>query len=187
MQQQHRVQPGSVLDERGPHLIAGCIMLDQPVAGRGGLTVALDGDAPVPRLVDQLELGLEKVHVQPQRSVKVRHGLPGDLSRVTIMTDETAYHGTILLLDPGLVVATIRARPGELDAMVGTVLDQRFVDERAVVTRSAFIRVDTTDGERQPLSDGFQSRHDQGLLPGQQGYGFGPAGADVGSQQAVDE
>ena len=50
------------------------------------------------------------------------------------MTDETAYHGAILLLDPGLVVATVRPGPGELDAMVGTVLDQRLVDEHAVVT-----------------------------------------------------
>ena len=41
------------------------------------------------------------------------------------MTDETAYHGAILLLDLGLVVATVRPGPGELDAMVGTALDQR--------------------------------------------------------------
>ena len=54
------------------------------------------------------------------------------------MTDETAYHGTIFLLDPNLVVAAVRPGPGELDAMVGTVLEQCLVDERAVV-----IRVDT--------------------------------------------
>ena len=63
------------------------------------------------------------------------------------MADETPYYGTILLLDPGLVVATVRPRPGELDAMVGTVLDQRLVDERAVVIHSALVRVDTPDAE----------------------------------------
>ena len=63
------------------------------------------------------------------------------------MADEAPYHGAILLLDPGLVVATVRPRPGELDAMVGTVLDHRLVDERAVVVHSAFIRVDTPDAE----------------------------------------
>ena len=103
------------------------------------------------------------------------------------MTGETPYDGAILLLDPGLVVATVRPGPRELDAMAGAVPDHRLVDEHAVVIHSALIRVDTPYGEGQPLPDGFQSRHDQGLLPGQQGYGFGPAGADVGSHQAMDE
>ena len=103
------------------------------------------------------------------------------------MTDETAYHGTILLLDPGLVVAAVRPRPGELDATVGTVLDQRLVDEHAVVTHSALVRVDTPDGEGQPLPDGFQTRNHQGLLPGQKGNRFGPASTDVGGYQAVDK
>ena len=160
-------------------------MLDQPVAGRGGLTVMLDGGGAGPNLVDQLERGLEEVNVPTQRFVKVRHGLSGDLLRATVMTDEAKYHGTILPLDPGLVVAAVRPRPGELDAMVGTVLDHRLVDERAVVTRSAFIRVDTPDGEGQPLPDGSQSLHNQRLLPGQEGDGFGPAGTDVGGYQAV--
>ena len=69
--------------------------------------------------------------------------------------------------------------------MVGAVLDQRLVDERAVVIHSAFIRVDTPDGEGQPLSDGSQSRNYQGVLPGQEGHGFGPAGTDVDGYQAV--
>ena len=46
---------GSSLDERGPHVIAGGSMLDQPVAGRGRRTVTLDGGASIPGLVDQLE------------------------------------------------------------------------------------------------------------------------------------
>ena len=103
------------------------------------------------------------------------------------MTDETAYHGAVLLLDPGLVVAAVRPRPGELDAMVGAVLDRRLVDEHAVVIHSALVRVDTPDGEGQPLPDGSQSRNHQGLLPGQEGHGFGPASTDVGGHQAVDE
>ena len=98
------------------------------------------------------------------------------------MTDETAYHGTILLLDPSLVVTAVSPGPGELDTAIDAVLDQRLVDERAVV-----IRVDTTDAKRQPLPDGFQSLHNQGLLLGQEGNGFGPPGADVGGDQAVDE
>ena len=69
MQQQHRIQPGPVMDEGGPHVIVGCMMLDQPVSGRGQRTVTLDGGASFPGLVDQLERGLEEVHVQTQRPV----------------------------------------------------------------------------------------------------------------------
>ena len=71
--------------------------------------------------------------------------------------------------------------------MVGAALDQRLVDERAFVIHSAFIRVDTPDGEGRPLPDGSQSRNYQGLLPSQKGHGFGPANTDVGGYQAVDK
>ena len=66
--------------------------------------------------------------------------------------------------------------------MAGAVLDQRFVDERTVV-----VRVDATDVERQPPPDGLQSVHNPGLLRGQKGNGFGPAGADVGGDQAMND
>ena len=61
------------------------------------------------------------------------------------MADEAPYHGAILLLDPGLVVAAVRPRPGELDATVGAVLDQRLVDERAVVTHLALAPIHRKD------------------------------------------
>lgn len=80
MEQQHRVQPSPVLDERGPHVILGGVVLDQPVAGRGRRTVTLDSGDSVPSLVDQLEGRLEEVHVQEQRPLELRHGLTGDLT-----------------------------------------------------------------------------------------------------------
>ena len=98
------------------------------------------------------------------------------------MADEASYHGTVLLLNPGLVVAAVGSGPGELDAAVGAVCDQRFVDERAVV-----IGVDAKDGKGQLLRDGLQPLHNQRLLPGQEGYRFGPASANVGCDQTVDE
>ena len=52
------------------------------------------------------------------------------------MTNETECHGAIFLLDPGLVVAAIRSGMGEFDTMVGAVLDQRLVDERASLSES---------------------------------------------------
>ena len=69
-----------------------CIVLDQPVAWRGRRTVTLDGGGAVPDLVDQLERGLEEVHVQTQRPVQVRHGLTGNLPRIAVMADEPPYH-----------------------------------------------------------------------------------------------
>ena len=52
------------------------------------------------------------------------------------MTNETAYHGAIFLLDPDLVVAAVRSGMGEFDTMVGAVLDQRLVDQRASLSES---------------------------------------------------
>ena len=80
------------------------------------------------------------------------------------MADEAAHHVAVLLLDPGLIVAAVRSGARELDVVIGAVPDQRLVDECAVV-----VRVDAANGERQPLPDGFQSFHNQGLLLGQQG------------------
>ena len=97
------------------------------------------------------------------------------------MTDVVADHRAVLLLNPGLVVLAVRPGTSELDAPLGAVLDQRLVDEYAVV-----VRVDAFDGEGQLPCDGLQSCHHQGLLPGQQWNGLGPAGADIGGHQAVD-
>ena len=79
------------------------------------------------------------------------------------MADEAAHYIAVLLLNPCLVIAAIRPGPGELDAPVGAVPDQRLVDERTVV-----VGVNAANGERQPLADGFQSLHDQRLLLDQQ-------------------
>ena len=46
---------GPILLQRCLHLAVSCIVLGQPVAGRGGLTVPLDGVGAVPGLVDQFE------------------------------------------------------------------------------------------------------------------------------------
>ena len=127
-------------------------MLDQPVTGRGRWTVPFDGGASIPGLVDQLECGLEEVHVQAQLYGALRHGLTGHLTRVAVMADEAAQHVAVLLLNPCLIIAAVCSGPGELDAALGAVPDQRLVDERAVV-----VGVDASDGERQPLPDGFQS------------------------------
>ena len=91
------------------------------------------------------------------------------------MTQETAGHRTILLLNPGLVI--LPARPGTVNSMppFGAVLGGGAVDDHAAVAG-----VDAGDGKGQLCGDGLQSCHHQGLLPGQQGNGPGPAGAGAG-------
>ena len=56
--------------------------------GQLARTFSLVIDSPVVRFTAALDR-LEEVHVQTQRFVKVPHGLPGDLARVTVVTDET--------------------------------------------------------------------------------------------------
>ena len=52
------------------------------------------------------------------------------------MTDEVADHRAVLLLNPGLVVLAVRPGTGELDAPLGAVLGDGFVDEYAVIART---------------------------------------------------
>ena len=51
------------------------------------------------------------------------------------MSHEAAYHGTVLLLYPRLVVLTVRTGACELDASLFIVAKQCLVDEHAVVVR----------------------------------------------------
>ena len=96
-------------------------MLHEPVTGRGGRAVALDDPGPVPDLLQKLERGLEVVHVQPYRLVQVDHRLSRDPARVPVIAGEPADYGTVLLLDPCLVVLAVSPGAGELDSPVGTV------------------------------------------------------------------
>ena len=44
------------------------------------------------------------VHVQAHRAILMGQGLTGDCAGVAFVSDEAAYHGTVLLLYPRLVV-----------------------------------------------------------------------------------
>ena len=68
------------------------------------------------------------------------------------MADEPADYGTVLLLDPGLVVLAVGPGPGEFDAPVSAVLHQGIVDEGTIV-----VRVNAENREWQLPGDGLQS------------------------------
>ena len=59
------------------------------------------------------------------------------------MTDVVADHRPVLLLNPGLVVLAVRPGTGELDAPLGAVLGERFVDEYAVVVVNVLLSSDS--------------------------------------------
>ena len=99
------------------------------------------------------------VHVQPHRTVQVRHRLTGHWSGVAFASDEAAYYRTVFLLYPRLVVLAVRTRAGELDASLLAATEQLLVDEHAIV-----VGVDATDRDREDARDRFQPRNHQGLL-----------------------
>ena len=77
------------------------------------------------------------------------------------MADEATDGGSVLLLDPGLVILAVGSGTGELDAPVSAVIYQRLVDEHAVI-----VGVDASYGKEQLSADGFQPFDHQGLFPG---------------------
>ena len=109
------VQPGAILSQPVFDLDAYRAVLQQPITGRGWLIVALRDPGTVPRLLDQLERGLEVVHVQADCPIQMSQGLTGNLACVAVMPDESADDGPVLLLDPSLVVLSICPGTGELD------------------------------------------------------------------------
>ena len=116
-------------------------MVDEPNARRDGRAITLHDGSAVPVLVQQFERRLEVIHVQAHSAIQVSHGLTGNLAGVAIIIGEPAGHGAILMLNASLIVLAIRPGAWELNALIGTVHDQRRVDERTVVTHSALVRV----------------------------------------------
>ena len=92
------------------------------------------------------------VHVEAHCAIQMGQGLTAYCAGVAFVSDEAAYHGTILLLYPRLVVLTVRPRACELDAPIGAVTDKCLVDERAVV-----VGVYAADRDREDTGDSLQS------------------------------
>ena len=96
------------------------------------------------------------------------------------MARKPSKHGAVLLLYPGPVITAVSPGTGGFDPLLTGPIQQGFVDEGAVV-----VRVNAQDEKGQLPSAGFQAFQYQGLVPGQQGNGLGPAGAGVGSNNGA--
>ena len=73
------------------------------------------------------------VHIQTHSAVQVGQSLTGYRSRVSVVTDEAPYDGTVFLLYPRLVVLAMRTRTCELYALLLAVAQQSLVDEHTIV------------------------------------------------------
>ena len=82
---------------------------------------------------EQLERRLEKVHVQTKILIKVCQRPPCNWPGMARVPDEASDHSAILLLDPCLIVLSIRSRPGEDNLLLIAERDNRFVNERTVI------------------------------------------------------
>ena len=91
-QQRHRVQLGTAFTHLFLRLSGDRVVLHQPVAGRCRRAVVLDRFGPVAHLLQQLEGGLEVIHIRTDGFVGVDHGLSGDASRVAVVASEASYN-----------------------------------------------------------------------------------------------
>ena len=110
----------------------GC-MEQEPPGWRLGRVIALDHPRSFPLFLQQLERGLDQVRVQPRGRVQSRQSGNGRDAFEPPVADQATYDGTVLLLYPGLVILSVRARSGHLKTLAAAPLHDRLVHESAVV------------------------------------------------------
>src|ERR1700730_14900110 len=76
-----------------------------------------------------------------------------------LITGQASPHGALLMFTPSLIVLVVGARARQLDAVLGTVADDRLVHENAVI-----VGVESAQWEREGCSDFQESLRYQCLL-----------------------
>ena len=126
------------------------------------------------RLGFQLERGLKKVDIAAGGLIKRTQRFGGFHPGESALADKLPNDCSILLLHPGLIVLTIGPGTGKLNARSSTIVQNGFMDERAVV-----IRIETTERKGQSGAHSFDGFDNQMLIAGGQSEALGPAGGDV--------
>ena len=98
------------------------------------------------------------------------------------ITNQTPHDGTILLLNPRLVVLLVCTRTSLLQPLCSTVVKDVLVHEGAVV-----VRVHAEHREGQVLRRFVQAFDHQHLVAPAHGNAFGPAAGDIGQREGVHE
>jgi hypothetical protein len=109
------------------------LCVQKSLAGCLRWMVALGDPSAIAMLGSQFERGLEEIHEQSRGSVQTGDGPGGSNAFEAAIPEQFSYDSTILLLDPRLVVLSIRSRAGELNPMAQAILDQSLIDKFAAI------------------------------------------------------
>src|SRR5580658_9773610 len=142
--------------------------------------IALGHLCAVTMLLGKLEGRLKEVDEQPGGTVKTRDCPSGGQSFEAPIAQELPYDGSVLLLDPRLVVLAVGAGAGEFDSATQAILDQPVVHELGAV-----VHVKGSQGERQALADPLERFNHQRTLSDNDRSGLCPSTRDVGQDEAV--
>ena len=123
------------------------LSLQQPITGGLRRMIAFGHLSALAMLLRQLERGLEEVHEQTRSSVQSGDRLRGGNALESAVAQELAHDSAVLLLDPGLVILSVRSGARKLNLILATVFQNGFINEHRVV-----IRVEPGKRKRQPVT-----------------------------------
>jgi hypothetical protein len=134
------------------------------------------------RLARQLERGLKEIHQEPRRGVEPRQCLRASDALQTMIADETTDNRAVLLLDPSLVVLSVRAGASKLDAATSAIVHHRFVYELAAV-----IAVEPEQLKRKTRPHAFNAIDDEPRLAHDERQTLRPSRCYVCQHERMDE
>ena len=157
-------------------------MCQHAVCGWNGWVVLLDDLCADARLAAQLERRLQHVGVDTGCRVQPGHGADGLQAFEAAIANQPSHDGSILLLDPGLIVLAVSTRPGDLKPLLTAPAHDAFVHEDAVV-----VEVNATHGEGEQLAGPVDGIDDQGAVSCQNRQALRPASGDVREHECLNE
>src|SRR5580658_2867899 len=144
-------------------------MGEQPFTGSLRGMIAFGHLCPRTGFLGQLKGRLKKINEEPRCCVESSQGLSRGNTLKPAVADHSAHHGTVLLLDPRLIIFSIRTTAGEFDSAAEAVFDQCFIDKLAAV-----VDVQCPQGKRQADAHPLERLDEQRLLSYDQWRAFGP-------------
>src|SRR5215472_13089907 len=144
--------------------------------------IAFDYPSANAGLLFELERGLEQVGVQSGSGIEPNQSLRRSDPFQPAVANETANDRAVLLLDPGLIVLAVGARPCDLQTMTPAPGDDQFVHEQTII-----VKVDASQWEREQRHCAGQSFDHQGAAARHQRQALGPAGGNVRQHHRLDK
>src|ERR1039457_3244408 len=144
-------------------------MGEQPFTGSLRSMIAFGHLCSCSAFLGQLKGRLKKINEEPRCCIEASQRLRrGDTLKPAI-ADHSAHHGAVLLLDPRLIIFSIRTTTGEFDSAADAVFDQCFIDKL-----SAVVDVQCPQRKRQADAHPLEGLDGQRSLSYDQWRCFGP-------------